>query len=84
MGWSWENSGGKTHEVGMKIGNELGIYDLSGNAWEWCFDAWSMGKNRVFRGGSWLSNAGYARVSNRSNDYPSISGYSIGFRVARS
>jgi hypothetical protein len=81
VGWVGENSWGKTHEVGTKKGNELGIYDMSGNAGEWCFDAWSTGTYRVMRGGSWANNA---RVSDRFNGIPSIRFNSIGFRVVRS
>jgi len=74
-GWYQENAGGKRHEVGTKKANELGIYDLSGNMWEWCFDARveligedeeDFGTYRVIRGGSWYSLASYARVSYRS------------------
>ncbi|MEI8106760.1 MAG: SUMF1/EgtB/PvdO family nonheme iron enzyme [Verrucomicrobiota bacterium] len=67
VGWYKENSGGKTHEVGTKKANELGIYDMSGNVWEWCFDQWgSTGTLRVLRGGSWDDIASYAQVSSRS------------------
>jgi formylglycine-generating enzyme required for sulfatase activity len=81
VGWYDENSGGKTHEVGMKKGNELGIYDMSGNVLEWCFDCGATGGSRVIRGGSWRCTANLARVSGRSNDSPSFGGSGIGFRV---
>jgi len=85
VGWYGENSEGETHEVGMKKANELGIYDLSGNVWEWCFDQWgSTGTYRVMRGGSWSAYAYYARVSYRYLYGPSGSNFDIGFRVVRS
>jgi sulfatase modifying factor 1 len=70
---------------GTRKGNELGIYDMSGNVWEWCFDQWvSTGTTRVIRGGSWIDFAYYARVSYRFSTDPSISYDDIGFRVVRS
>jgi len=83
VGWYKENSGGKTHEVGTKKANELGIYDMSGNVWEWCFERDFTGTNRAFRGGSWNDYAHDARVSYRVFTDPSYN-YSIGFRVTRS
>ena len=85
VAWHDGNSGGKTHEVGKMKGNELGIYDLSGNVWEWCFDQWgSTGTSRVLRGGGWDNGADDARVSSRSNAVPSYGSSGIGFRVVRS
>ena len=85
VAWYDGNSGGKTHEVGTKQGNELGIYDLSGNVWEWCFDRWrSKGAYRVVRGGSWYGSAYGAGVSNRGNYDPSYGSNGIGLRVVRS
>lgn len=82
VAWYDGNSGSKTHTVGAvgtKSPNELGIYDMSGNVWEWCqnwFGSYSSasqtnpagassGSDRVLRGGSWDSYAGYCRSSNR-------------------
>ncbi len=96
-GWYDDNSGDKTHPVGGKSPNELGIYDMSGNVWEWCWDwkgAYSSGSQtnpkgpgsgsgRVLRGGSWVDSARYLRSAYRSSGSPGISHDSIGFRLVR-
>lgn len=98
VAWFTDNSGTKTHEVATKIPNELGIYDMSGNVWEWCQDWYSenyyassvinnptgpaSGSRRVRRGGGWGSVATYCRVANRNWDTPSFSNFDLGFRLA--
>ena len=101
VGWYRENSGRETHPVGKKSANELGIYDMSGNVWEWVEDQWhddyqdaptdgsawvdaDQGAYRVCRGGSWLRNARYCRVSFRDFNSPGFRGNSLGFRLALS
>ena len=96
VAWYYGNSGSNTHAVKTKQPNELGIYDMSGNVWEWCSD-WmgsyssnaqtnptgpSTGSNRVYRGGSWHSFAGYCRVSYRNFDAPDDRSYLLGLRLA--
>ena len=95
VAWYDDNSGSKTHAVGTKSPNELGIYDMSGNVWEWCSDRYggysagaqtnpqgpSSGSYRVLRGGGWFDNARCCRVSFRSDYDPDDSNDSYGLRL---
>jgi formylglycine-generating enzyme len=85
VGWYNDNSGGKTHSVGGKKSNELGIYDMSGNVWEWCWDMFYVAnsENRVVRGGSWYSYANLCTVSVRSSNVATYTYGDIGFRLCR-
>ncbi len=99
IAWHWQNSDLHTHEVGTKNANELGIYDMTGNVWEWCSDWYdenyyatsisnnptgaAMGERRVLRGGSWHSSTDVNRVYNRLSLLPSDSDLYFGFRIAR-
>jgi len=83
--WFVDNSGKKTHQVGTRRPNGLGIYDMSGNVWEWCKDWYDSkyyekspqknprgplsGSLRVIRGGSWNHSAGIARAAHRNSSY---------------
>ena len=95
VAWYYDNSGSKTHPVKTKAANELGLYDMSGNVWEWCQD-WkgsysstaqtdpagpSSGSNRVLRGGSWYSGARGSRVSYRGYNNPDYRNNYGGFRL---
>jgi formylglycine-generating enzyme required for sulfatase activity len=95
VAWYYDNGGSKTHAVGTKQANELGIYDMSGNVWEWCsdwYDSYSSssqtnptgaasGSYRVLRGGSWNYNARFCRVSLRSGYYPDYGNDGRGLRL---
>ena len=85
VGWyvdNWGYSASSTHTVGALAPNELGIYDMSGNVWEWCWDVYG-GSLRVARGGGWGYLAGYCTVSYRDINLAPASNYGLGFRLCR-
>ncbi len=82
VGWYDGNSNQETKPVGLKIPNELGIFDMSGNVWEWCEDWYSDNRSRrVYRGGGWLNYSGYCRTAFRHDDSPVLRHRDIGFRL---
>ncbi len=100
--WNWDKmqkNNCKTHKVGQKKANELGIYDMSGNVREWCSDWYGSdyygsspernpqgpqsGKYRILRGGSWFNYAFNCRVAYRNDVNPLITSYINGFRFVQ-
>ncbi len=96
VGWTSENSGYKTHKVAGKLPNAWGLYDMSGNVEEWCWDRYGKysgsstdpvgaqsGNYRVKRGGSWAIGAAAARVAVRGMATPGTHNNGLGLRLVR-
>lgn len=95
ISWHRENSGGKSHKIGTKAPNILGLHDMTGNVHEWCDEVYSGTNyqgdtvnitddsiNFVFRGGCFLSDEAHCRITNRNYASYTTRNFSLGFRLA--
>ena len=83
VAWYRENSGTQIQDVGLKKPNQLGLYDCSGNVWEWCNDTSNSQKYRMLKGGSWYDYAKNCTVLDRSSNRASAADSYVGFRLVR-
>ncbi|MFI0901656.1 formylglycine-generating enzyme family protein [Streptomyces sp. NPDC020983] len=87
VAWYQGNSDGRIHSVGGKQPNALGLYDMLGNVWDWCWDVYDAevyGAYRVLRGGGWADEHWSCRASVRRRSHPTFRIDDVGFRIVRS
>jgi len=87
IAWYRDNADEQIHDVAGREPNPWGLYDMLGNAWDWCWDIYDAevyGSYRVLRGGGWFDEHWSCRASVRRRSHPSLRLDDVGFRLARS
>ena len=82
VAWYYGNSSNKTHPIGQKMANGYGLHDMSGNVYEWCFEAYDRSCH-IFRGGAWRCLDKYCTVEFQNKYFPSNRNYYVGVRLCR-
>jgi len=84
VAWYDKNSKRKLQKIAQKKSNESGLYDMSGNVWEWCWNIWKETDRRVLRGGAFFYTSDFSKIASRGHAKPDNTGVANGLRLVKS